>query len=105
MVFRCLRGSPSAASVLNGEVVHLGDIGHMSRQFADTAERAASGGYRACLFVPIVGDVAVWGNVGFVRKARQPFDPTGIAYLRTACEVFALALRRCSASGAVAELN
>jgi hypothetical protein len=55
--------------------------------------------------VPIVGDVAVWGNVGFVRKARQPFDPTGIAYLRSACEVFALALRRCSASGAVAELN
>ena len=76
-------GFASAASVLNGEVVHLGDIRHMSRQFADTAKRAASGGYRACLFVPIVGDVAVWGNVGFVRKARQPFDPTGIAYLRS----------------------
>ena len=98
-------GFASAASVLSGEVVHFGDIGHMSRQFADTAKRVASGGYRACLFVPIVGEVSVWGHVGFVRKARQPFDPTGTAYLRAACEVFGLALRRCSASSAVADLN
>jgi hypothetical protein len=90
---------------LSGEVVHLGDISHVSRQFADTAKRAASGGYRACLFVPIVGDVSVWGHVGFVRKARQPFDPTGTAYLRAACEVFALALRHCSSSRAVADVN
>ena len=105
MVFRCRRGSRSAASVLNGEVVHLGDIRHMSRQFVDTAKRATIGGFRAGLFVPIVGDVTVWGHVGFVRKACQPFDPTGTAYLRAACEVFALAVRHCSASCAVADVN
>ena len=49
-------GFASAARVLSGEVVHLGDIRQMSDQFADTAERAASGGYRACLFLPVVSD-------------------------------------------------
>jgi DNA-binding response OmpR family regulator len=89
-------GFASAASVLSREVVHLGDIRHMSGQFADTAERAASGGYRACLFLPVVSDGNVWGHVGLVRKARQPFDPTGTSYLQAACAVFALALRHCS---------
>jgi hypothetical protein len=68
----------------------------MSGQFADTAERAASGGYRACLFLPVVVDGSAWGHVGLVRKARQPFDPTGTSYLQAACAVFALALRHCS---------
>jgi hypothetical protein len=43
-----------------------------------------------------VSDGNVWGHVGLVRKARQPFDPTGTAYLQAACAVFALALRHCS---------
>ena len=91
-------GFASAASVLSGEAVHLGDIRHMSDQFAATAERATSAGYRACLFLPIVTDGRVWGHVGLVRKARQPFDPTGTSYLRAVCAVFALALRRCSSA-------
>ena len=91
-------GFASAASVLSGEAVHLGDIRHMSDQFAATAELARSGGYRACLFLPIVSDGSAWGHVGLVRKARQPFDPTGISYLRAVCALFALALRRCSSA-------
>ena len=98
-------GFASAVSVLSGEVVHLGDVRQMSGQFADTAERASSGGYHACLFLPVVSDGSVWGHVGLVRKARQPFDATGTSYLRAASAVFAAALRRCSSSGAVADIN
>jgi two-component system KDP operon response regulator KdpE len=84
----------SAETVLSGEPVQLGDIAQMSERFAATAQRLSGTGYKACLFLPIVRDGAMWGHLGLVRKARQPFDPVGTAYLRAAAAVFALAAER-----------
>jgi DNA-binding winged helix-turn-helix (wHTH) protein len=84
----------SAETVLSGEPVQLGDIAQMSERFAATAERLTATGYKACLFLPIVHDGRMWGHLGLVRKARQPFDPIGTSYLRSAAAVFALATER-----------
>ncbi|HEY4375692.1 MAG TPA: winged helix-turn-helix domain-containing protein [Acidimicrobiales bacterium] len=84
----------SAQTVLSGEPVQLSDIAQVSEQFAATFERLTGTGYRACLFLPIVRDGKMWGHLGLVRKARQPFDPVGTAYLRAAAGVFALATER-----------
>lgn len=84
----------SAETVLSGEPVQLGDIAQMSERFAATAQRLTGTGYRACLFLPIVRDGVMWGHLGLVRKARQPFDPIGTSYLRAAAAVFALAAER-----------
>ncbi len=84
----------SAETVLSGEPVQLGDIAQMSERFAATAQRLTDTGYKACLFLPIVRDRVMWGHLGLVRKARQPFDPVGTSYLRAAAAVFALAAER-----------
>ncbi len=84
----------SAETVLSGEPVQLGDITQVSERFGATAERLTGTGYKACLFLPIVRDAKMWGHLGLVRKARQPFDPVGTAYLRAAAAVFALAADR-----------
>jgi DNA-binding response OmpR family regulator len=82
----------SAQSVLTREPVQLGDIGQMAAHYSSTAARLAGTGFRACLFLPIVGTDGVWGQLGLVRRARQPFDVTGTSYLRAVCAVFALAV-------------
>jgi two-component system KDP operon response regulator KdpE len=80
----------SGQSMLTREAVQFGDIRHQAETFAGSVERLAFAGHRACLFLPIVCDASVWGHVGLGRRARQPFDPTGTAYVRAACAVFAL---------------
>jgi DNA-binding response OmpR family regulator len=82
----------SAQSVLTLEPVQLGDIGQMADHFSATASRLEGTGYRACLFLPIECGDGVWGHLGLVRRARQPFDVVGTSYLRAACAVFALAV-------------
>jgi hypothetical protein len=84
----------SAETVLSGEAVQLGDIAQMSERFTATAQRLTATGHRACLFLPVVRDGVMWGHLGLVRKARQPFDPVGTSYLRAAAAVFALAAER-----------
>jgi GAF domain-containing protein len=81
----------SAQSVLSREPVQFGDIKVGGQHFPATAERLTCGGYHACLFLPIIVGDQVWGHLGLARRARQPFDPTGTAYLRAMCAVFALA--------------
>jgi len=92
----------SAQSVLLREPVQFGDIRQMGKHFSATAEQLAGAGYRACLFLPVLCGDTVWGHLGLVRKAPQPFDPTGTSYLRAACAVFALGIddiqRTCSGS-------
>lgn len=84
----------SAQSMLTREPVQLGDIQQMADHFSATAANLADAHYRACLFLPlVVGDWA-WGHLGLVRRARQPFDPVGTAYLRAACAVFTVAVAR-----------
>jgi two-component system KDP operon response regulator KdpE len=81
----------SAQSVLSREPVQFGDIKVGGQHFPATAERLTCGGYHACLFLPILAGDQVWGHLGLARRARQPFDPTGTAYLRAMCAVFSLA--------------
>jgi DNA-binding response OmpR family regulator len=80
----------SGQSVLSREAVQFGDIRHQADTFTGSVDRLAAAGHRACLFLPIVCGTTVWGHVGLGRRARQPFDPTGTAYVRAACAVFAL---------------
>ncbi|MCU1344584.1 MAG: hypothetical protein JWL70_850 [Acidimicrobiia bacterium] len=94
----------SAQSVITGEPVQFGDIRLLAEQFSDTASHLAEAGYRACLFLPISQGLEAWGHLGLVRRARQPFDPTGTAYLRAVCSVFALHLQHLSGC-AVAALS
>jgi GAF domain-containing protein len=85
-------GYASVETVLTGEAVQLGDIADRSDRFGVTAARLAASGYRACLFLPIRHGDVIWGHLGLVRRARQPFDPVGTAYLRAATAIFSLAL-------------
>lgn len=78
-------------SVLRGEIVAVSDIA-TAGQFSPTADRLVADGLRSCVFVPITWAGRVWGNLGLARRTRQPFDVAGLAYLRTACSVFSLAL-------------
>jgi len=82
----------SAQSVLGREVVQFGDIGQMAESYGASAGLLAAAGQHACLFLPIVCDNQVWGHLGLCRRARQPFDPVGTSFVRTACAVFALAV-------------
>lgn len=83
----------SAHCVLTREPIQFSDVREMAPTFPDTVEHAACTDYRACLFVPIMGRDSVWGSLGLVRRSRQPFDPTGTAYLNAMCGVFALAMQ------------
>ena len=82
----------SAQSVLTREVVQFGDVRQVARHFSATAQQLGTAGYGACLFLPLLCGDRVWGHLGLVRRARQSFDPTGTAYLRAVCAVFALAV-------------
>jgi transcriptional regulator with GAF, ATPase, and Fis domain len=64
----------------------------VARHFSATAQQLGAAGYGACLFLPLLCGDRVWGHLGLVRRARQSFDPTGTAYLRAVCAVFALAV-------------
>jgi DNA-binding response OmpR family regulator len=82
----------SAQSVLSREPIQFADVKYMTDPFVSTVEHAAGTGFRACLFLPILCGDQVWGHLGLVRRARQPFDPIGTSYVRAACAVFALAV-------------
>jgi DNA-binding response OmpR family regulator len=82
----------SAQSVLSREPVQFADVRLMSQSFSSTVDHLAGAGFRACMFLPIVCGERVWGHLGLVRQSRQPFDPVGTAYLRTACAVFGLSV-------------
>jgi len=82
----------SAQSVLTREVVQFGDVRQVARHFSATAQQLGTAGDGACLFLPLLCGDRVWGHLGLVRRARQSFDPTGTAYLRAVCAVFALAV-------------
>ena len=84
----------SAHSVLTGETVAFGDVAQAGERFASTAQHLVPGDYHAGMFVPVVCRDRVWGHVGLVRRARQPFDFTGTSYLRAAAATFSLALER-----------
>jgi DNA-binding response OmpR family regulator len=78
----------SAQSVLTREAVQFGDVKQVAKHFSATAQQL--GGYGACLFIPVLCGDTAWGHLGLVRRAREPFDPTGTSYLRATCAVFAL---------------
>lgn len=84
----------SAHSVLTGETVCFGDVTVAGERFSSTAEHLIPVDLHAAIFLPIVHDGSVWGNLGLVRRARQPFDATGASYLRSAVATFTLALGR-----------
>jgi two-component system KDP operon response regulator KdpE len=84
----------SAHSVLTGETVCFGDISAARERFSSTAQNLMASDLHAAMFLPIVNAGKVWGNLGVVRRARQPFDATGASYLRSAVATFTLALEK-----------
>jgi DNA-binding winged helix-turn-helix (wHTH) protein len=84
----------SAHSVMTGETVCFGDVSVAGERFSSTAQHLIPVDLHAAIFLPIVRDGSVWGNLGLVRRSRQPFDPTGASYLRAAVATFTLALGR-----------
>jgi two-component system, OmpR family, KDP operon response regulator KdpE len=84
----------SAHSVLTGEPFAFGDVAVAGKRFSSTAQALAPGDYHAGIFLPVLRRSIVWGHLGLVRRARQPFDRTGISYLRAVAATFGLALER-----------
>lgn len=82
----------SAHSVMTGETVCFGDVSVTGERFTSTAQRLIPVDLHAAIFLPIVRDGSVWGNLGLVRRSRQPFDPIGASYLSSAVATFTLAL-------------
>jgi two-component system KDP operon response regulator KdpE len=79
----------SAQSVLRGEAVQFGDIHAVGGHFRATAEQLVDEGVRAGHFLPVPAAGAVWGSLGLVRRAGQPFDDNAISFCRALCAVFA----------------
>ncbi len=84
----------SAHSVMTGETVCFGDLSVAGERFSSTAQHLIPIDFHAAIFLPIASGGSVWGNLGLVRRSRQPFDPTGASYLRAAVATFTLALGR-----------
>ncbi len=84
----------SAHTVLTGETVAFADLADSGGRFASTVERLSPGDFHAGLFVPVPSGGRVWGHLGLVRRARQPYDATGTSFLRTVAATFGLALER-----------
>lgn len=82
----------SAHSVMTGETVCFGDVSVAGERFTSTAQHLIPVDLHAAIFLPIVRNGSVWGNLGLVRRSRQPFDPIGASYLGSAVATFTLAL-------------
>lgn len=60
--------------------------------YRETARALADGGYRSCLFVPIVTATGSWGGLGLASRSPRPFDAATTTFCVAATAMFALTL-------------
>ncbi|MDE3205032.1 MAG: winged helix-turn-helix domain-containing protein [Acidobacteriota bacterium] len=94
----------SAHSVITGETVCFADVMAAGERFSSTAKHFVPADFHAAIFIPILRQGRVWGNVGLGRRSRQPFDSAGAIFLRSAVAILTLVLDRFGSREPAADL-